>query len=57
MTLEESTKENDIVTTSRSIKVAYEKELDEYLNDVTIDYEDTGYGEGFSMSGRMLGDC
>jgi Fe-S cluster assembly iron-binding protein IscA len=57
LTLDESTENNDIVTTSRAIKVAYNKDFDEYLNDVVIDYSDTLYAKGFSISGSMLGDC
>ncbi|KYH29464.1 Iron-sulfur cluster insertion protein ErpA [Clostridium thermopalmarium DSM 5974] len=57
MTLDESKKENDIIEESEGIKIVYDKDLGEFLQNSTIDYSDNWFQRGFIIRGGNTSCC
>jgi len=57
LTLDESKKENDIIEESEGIKIVYDKDLGEFLQNSTIDYSDNWFQRGFIIRGGNTSCC
>jgi Fe-S cluster assembly iron-binding protein IscA len=57
LTLDESTDENDVVVISGGVKVVYEKDLENEIGDIVIDYQNKWYNRGFRIDGNYVSTC
>lgn len=57
LTLDELKGENDIIVEAEGIKVIYDLEFKDYLQDIVISYSDNWFNRGFTISGGNLSSC
>ncbi len=57
LTLDELKKDNDIVEEREGIKIVFEENLRQFLNDTTIDYSNNWFTKGFSIRGGGASKC
>ena len=57
LTLDELKQVDDKVVESNGIKVVYSKDIEESLNNITVDYLDKWYSRGFQLVGSSIGSC
>jgi Fe-S cluster assembly iron-binding protein IscA len=57
VTLDELKNDNDVITEASDIKIAYDSELEAYVNGTIIDYSNSWFNRGFSIRGGYLSSC
>ena len=57
MTLDESIKRNDKIIESQGIKIAYEKDLEDFVKDSIVDYSNGWFDKGFVLRGARSSTC
>jgi len=57
LTLDELKNEKDIVVESEGITVVYNSEIEGYVQNSVIDYQDSWFGRGFVIRGSELSSC
>ena len=57
LTLDESTENDDVIVETKGIKVAFNKELEQYINNIEIYYSNKWYNRGFGVVGDMISSC
>lgn len=57
VTLDELKNDNDVVVEAGDIKVIYDSMLEAYINGVVIDYSNSWFNRGFSISGGSSSSC
>lgn len=57
VTLDELKNDNDLVVEAGGIKVIYDSMLEAYVNDIVIDYSNSWFNRGFSISGGNSSSC
>jgi Fe-S cluster assembly iron-binding protein IscA len=50
LALEELQDAEDMIVESNGMKIVYAKELDAYINGLTLDYSDKWYNRGFRLA-------
>ena len=53
MALAELADENDMTVEFNGTKIVYAKDLDEYINKLTLDYSDQWYNKGFRLTNAV----
>ena len=57
ITLDELKNNNDVVVEAGGIKVIYDSELEAYVKGIVIDYSNSWFNRGFSISGGNSSSC
>lgn len=57
LTLDELKGENDKVIDSNGLSVIYNKNIENYLENMLLDYEETAYSRGFTIKGAPSSSC
>lgn len=57
LTLDELKGDKDKTVESNGVQVVYNSGLEDYLGDLSIDYQETGMQRGFIIQGRDLSSC
>ena len=57
LTLDELKGENDKVIESNGLSVIYDKNIQDYLDNMILDYEETAYSRGFTIKGVPSSSC
>ena len=57
LTLDELKGQNDKVIETNGLSVIYNKDIEEYLENMILDYEETSFSRGFTIKGTSSSSC
>lgn len=55
--LDELKRDGDVIVESQGVKVAYNSDLEPYVNGIVIDYSNKWYERGFILRGSGMSSC
>jgi Fe-S cluster assembly iron-binding protein IscA len=57
LTLDELKNDEDVLVEMDGIKIVYDKAIEAYVKNSTVDYSDRWYEKGFILRGPGVGSC